>query len=62
MQILWSSAIGIPGIDESLEDPTLRTRINRGAGVLQRRIKHFSGYNIPDQIDCGCETELVDQL
>ena len=65
MQILWSPAIGIPGIDESIEDPTLRTKLNRGSGMLQRRIKHFSGYNSPDNIDCdpstqSCVTEPVD--
>ena len=48
MQILWSPAIGVPGIDESVTDSTLRTKINWGAGVLQRRIKHFSGYSVHD--------------
>jgi len=52
LQILWSPAIGIPGIDESIDDPTVRTKINRGAGMLQRRIKHFSGYNVGDGVIC----------
>jgi len=31
-------------VDESLTDPTLATRIS--AGRVERRIKHFSGYNV----------------
>lgn len=48
LQILWSPAIGVPGIDESIDDPTLRTRVNYGAGMLQRRVKHFSSYSVRD--------------
>jgi len=44
LSILWSPAIGIPGIDESLEDPTQRTYV--AGGYAYRRIKHFSGYNV----------------
>jgi hypothetical protein len=44
LSILWSPAIGIPGIDESLSDPTLRTYVD--PGYAYRRIKHFSGYNV----------------
>lgn len=44
LNILWSPAIGIPGIDESLEDPTQRTYVS--GGYAYRRIKHFSGYNV----------------
>jgi len=44
--ILWSPAIGMPGIDESLTDATLKSKwLKRGGGVY-RRIKHFTGYNI----------------
>jgi hypothetical protein len=46
LTILWSPAIGVPGIDESLSDPTQRTLVNRGTGHAYRRIKHFSGYNV----------------
>jgi hypothetical protein len=46
LTILWSPAIGIPGIDESLEDPTLRTYVSPWSGFAYRRIKHFSGYNV----------------
>ncbi len=48
LQILWSPAIGVPGIDESVADPTQRTFINLGAGILHRRIKHFSAYSVTD--------------
>jgi hypothetical protein len=44
LDILWSPAIGVAGIDESLEDATLRTFVV--AGYAYRRIKHFSGYNV----------------
>lgn len=46
LSILWSPAIGVPGIDESLEDPTLRTFVSPWSGYAYRRIKHFSGYNV----------------
>jgi len=48
MQILWSPAIGVPGIDESAADSTQRTFINLGAGLLHRRIKHFSAYSVTE--------------
>jgi hypothetical protein len=50
MSILWSPAIGEDGINEAASDSTLRTYVWRSGGVVFRRIKHFSGYNCPDQI------------
>ena len=44
--ILWSPAIGVPGIDESLTDETLKTKWDKKLGGVYRRIKHFSGYNV----------------
>lgn len=44
--ILWSPAIGVPGIDEALLDPTLKTKWDKKLGGVYRRIKHFSGYNV----------------
>lgn len=44
--ILWSPAIGIPGIDESLTDPTQTTQWSSQFNGVHRRIKHFSGYNV----------------
>lgn len=46
LNILWSPAIGVPGIDESIDDPTLRTFVSPWTGYAYRRIKHFSGYNV----------------
>ena len=42
--LYWTGPDGIP-VDESITDPSLRLTVN-GLGFLQRRIKHFSGYNI----------------
>jgi hypothetical protein len=44
--ILWSRELGVPGIDESLMDPTLKTKWDKKLGGVYRRIKHFSGYNV----------------
>ena len=33
-------------VDESLDEPSLRTRHRAGKGMVERAIKHFSGYNI----------------
>jgi hypothetical protein len=46
LNILWSPAIGVPGIDESIQDSTLRTFVSPLSGYVYRRIKHFSGYNV----------------
>jgi hypothetical protein len=46
LTILWSPAIGVPGIDESIYDPTLRTHVSPWGQFAYRRIKHFSGYNV----------------
>ena len=42
--ILWESALGAPGVDETPLDPSLRTYIDTWRGTSLRRIKHFSGY------------------
>lgn len=52
LQILWSPAVGVAGVDESLDDPSMRTMINRRAGTMSRRVKHFSGYNVSDRSGC----------
>ena len=46
LEILWSPALGVAGIDESLDDQSLRTYVNPASGFAYRRIKHFSGYQI----------------
>jgi hypothetical protein len=53
LNILWSPAIGVPGIDESLEDPSLRTYVL--GGYAYRRIKHFSGYNVTSGRSAGLD-------
>lgn len=63
LQILWSPAIGVPGVDESIGDPTMRTTINRRSGMMSRRVKHFSGFNVPDGVACeatdvSCVTDV----
>jgi len=44
--ILWSPAIGMPGIDESLLDRTMKTKWDKRLGGVYRRIKHFTNYNV----------------
>ena len=63
LNILWSPAIGVPGIDESLEDATLRTYVSPWSGYAYRRIKHFSGYNVTSGRAPGVDdaTEIVSE-
>ncbi len=44
LHILWAAAPGLPGIDETLLDPSLKVSVNSGSGMVWRRIKHFSGF------------------
>ncbi len=54
--ILYSSAIGSLGIDETVQDASLRTYVYKSAGISYRRIKHFSGYNVSAGFwDPNCE-------
>ena len=43
LNILWSAAPGVPGVNEALLDPSLNVQVNSSAGMVWRRIKHFSG-------------------
>jgi hypothetical protein len=61
LNILWSPAIGIPGIDESLEDPSLRTYVSPRTGYAYRRIKHFSGYNVTSGRARAIEEREIDR-
>jgi hypothetical protein len=54
-KIFWSPAIGLPGVDESLVDPTLKTNVMTRNGMVYRRIKHFSGYQVGSGIGGGEE-------
>jgi hypothetical protein len=47
-KILWFSEVGAQAIDESLSDPTLVTHLWPDVGLVYRRIKHFSGYQVHD--------------
>ena len=47
-KILWFSESGAEPVDESLSDPTLVTHIWPETGLVYRRIKHFSGYQVHD--------------
>ena len=42
--ILWASGIDGATVDETPEDPTLRTYVDTWQGISMRRIKHFTGY------------------
>ena len=62
LEILWSPALGAPGIDESIADRTQKTRYDSRHGFAYRRIKHFSGYQVHDgyaaSLSGGGELEL----
>jgi hypothetical protein len=44
--IFWVPAPGARPVDESLADPTLATTVMWGTGLVTRRVKHFSGYQV----------------
>jgi hypothetical protein len=55
-RILWSPAAGISAIDESSKDASLKTRIEPSTGLVYRRVKHFSGYQVGSGlVDCLTE-------
>lgn len=58
LNILWTPTDGVASIDESLTDPTLKTYVMPTYGILFRRIKHFSGY----QVSAGVADILVDAI
>lgn len=45
-QIAWVPFKGAEPVDESLDDPTLVTHVLWGTGLVTRRVKHFSGYQV----------------
>ena len=45
-KINWLPGAGLPAVDESLKDGTLKTRQYKNTGYVYRRVKHFSGYQI----------------
>lgn len=57
--ILWFSETGAEPIDESLSDPTLKTYVWPAAGLVYRRIKHFSGYQVHDGRSATVDAETT---
>lgn len=45
-KIFWVPSPGARPVDESLSDPTLATSVMWGTGLVTRRVKHFSGYQV----------------
>jgi hypothetical protein len=59
--IYYDPQLGAPGQTDAGRDPSLVTHVNLNTGLVWRRIKHFSGYNVytglpcdpsPDDPDC----------
>jgi hypothetical protein len=44
--IFWLPSPDARPVDESVGDETLRTRVLWGSGIVTRRVKHFSGYQV----------------
>ena len=55
LHIDWVPFVGAPPVDEQAIDPTLRTQVSVNAGMVWRRVKHFSGYMVAS----GRSTELT---
>jgi len=49
--IFWSPD-GVTTVDESQSDPSLVTQVYRDQGRLERRLKHFSGYQVAATVTC----------
>lgn len=49
-QISWVPFPGAEPVDESLDDATLATKVLWGTGLVTRRVKHFSGYQVTNGI------------
>ena len=44
--------------DESLRDPSLATQVDSDLGIVYRRIKHFSGYNVTAGRAAGVQVDV----
>lgn len=49
-QISWVPSRDADPVDESLDDATLATQVLWGTGLVTRRVKHFSGYQVTNGI------------
>lgn len=45
-KILWVPSVGRARVDEAKTDATLATQVLWGTGLVTRRVKHFSGYQV----------------
>jgi hypothetical protein len=54
-KILWTPVTGGLAVDESIKDGTLATRVLAKYGVVYRRVKHFSGYQVGSGVSYGEE-------
>ena len=57
-RILWSPVPSQDGIDESLLDLSLKTRVLKSEGLIYRRVKHFSGYQVGSGRLPNCELDF----
>ena len=42
--ILWTPGIGKSGVNDVVDNPTLKTYVDTKSGISMRRIEHFTGY------------------
>ncbi len=50
--IYYEPNLGAPGQTDAGFDPSLVTHVNLNTGIVWRRIKHFSGYNVYSGLPC----------
>jgi len=50
--IYYTEDMGVSGQTDAALDPSLATHINLRTGLVWRRIKHFSGYNVATGMPC----------
>ena len=50
--IYYAPALGAEGVTDAAFDASVMTHVNLGSGLVWRRIKHFSGYNIGSGLPC----------
>jgi hypothetical protein len=50
--IYYAPALGAEGVTDAAFDASVMTHVNLGTGLVWRRIKHFSGYNVGSGLPC----------
>jgi hypothetical protein len=48
----YTPDFGASGLTDAGSDPTLVTHVNLTSGLVWRRVKHFSGYNVSSGLPC----------